>query len=341
MSHAAQNVNRSNSSSRRDFLFDLGRTTVAASALGSPLWAAAGEALAASAKAKPSETLVTELYRTLTDEQKNVVWMPYDHPRRLLIGNNWAIVKPTIQDIYTPQQQAIIKEIFKGICAEDWVERFDQQMTEDGGPLETYHGAIFGTPGEGKFEWVLSGRHHTSRVDGDSREGAAFGGPIVYGHAVEFHEDAKHPGNVFWHQAKRANDVFEALDPDQRKIALIDKAPAEDAIELRGETGDLPGLAVGKMSSDQKELVRQVMTDLLAPYRQADRDEVLKCVTAGGGLDRIHLSYYQQDDLGKDGVWDIWRLEGPAFVWHFRGAPHVHVWVNICADAKHSNLAKA
>jgi hypothetical protein len=32
------------------------------------------------------------------------------------------------------------------------------------------------------------------------------------------------------------------------------------------------------------------------------------------------------------GVWDNWRLEGPAFVWHFRGSPHVHVWVNIAGS---------
>ena len=27
----------------------------------------------------------------------------------------------------------------------------------------------------------------------------------------------------------------------------------------------------------------------------------------------------------------IWRLEGPTLVWHFRGAPHVHAYVNIGA----------
>jgi hypothetical protein len=32
-------------------------------------------------------------------------------------------------------------------------------------------------------------------------------------------------------------------------------------------------------------------------------------------------------------VWDNWRLEGPAFVWHFRGAPHVHVWVHIADES--------
>ena len=28
-----------------------------------------------------------------------------------------------------------------------------------------------------------------------------------------------------------------------------------------------------------------------------------------------------------------WRLEGPSFVWYFRGRPHVHVWVNVADNA--------
>ncbi len=67
-------------------------------------------------------------------------------------------------------------------------------------------------------------------------------------------------------------------------------------------------------------------------YRQSDRDEVLECLKKQGGLDHLSLAFYRQDDLGNDRVWDIWRLEGPAFVWHFRGAPHVHVWVNVADD---------
>jgi hypothetical protein len=33
--------------------------------------------------------------------------------------------------------------------------------------------------------------------------------------------------------------------------------------------------------------------------------------------------------IGNDGVWDAWQLESPNMVWYFRGAPHVHTWVNI------------
>ena len=36
----------------------------------------------------------------------------------------------------------------------------------------------------------------------------------------------------------------------------------------------------------------------------------------------------------KDGIWDRWKLEGPAFVWYFRGSPHVHTWINIAHKAE-------
>jgi hypothetical protein len=60
----------------------------------------------------------------------------------------------------------------------------------------------------------------------------------------------------------------------------------------------------------------------------------MQCLNSQGGLDKCSLSFYREDDIGGDGVWDIWRIEGPSFVWHYRGAPHVHVWVNIADDAR-------
>jgi hypothetical protein len=64
-----------------------------------------------------------------------------------------------------------------------------------------------------KFEFVITGRHHTLRADGNTEAHVAFGGPIFYGHAASgFNEKADHPGNVFWKQAQLANKVFAALD---------------------------------------------------------------------------------------------------------------------------------
>ena len=62
-----------------------------------------------------------------------------------------------------------------------------------------------------------------------------------------------------------------------------------------------------------------------------DVQEAMGCLKAGGGLEKMHIAFYKDQDIGMDGVWDIWRLEGPTFVWHFRGAPHVHTYVNIAS----------
>src|SRR5690606_26546899 len=93
-----------------------------------------------------------------------------------------------------------------------------------------------------------------------------------------------------------------------------------------------PGIPVAEMSDDQREELQKVLQILIEPYRQRDRDEVAACLKAQGGLEKCSLAFYTDKDIGDDGVWDNWRLEGPSFVWYFRGNPHVHVWVNVASD---------
>jgi len=135
--------------------------------------------------------------------------------------------------------------------------------------------------------------------------------------------------NVFYYQTQKANEVFKALDGTQRKAALVSKAPSESAVQVQGTSGHFPGLGVGELSADQKGLVESVIKVILAPYREQDVEEAVAILKAGGGLDKLHMAFYEADDIGKDQEWDVWRLEGPNFVWHFRGAPHVHAYVNI------------
>lgn len=281
-----------------------------------------------------SETLATTLYKSLTEEQRKAVAFPFDHPLRSKVDNNWQITEQKVATFFTPDQQAMIREIFLKLHSPEYAERVMQQVEHDGGK-EGFGGtsiALFGEPGSGKFEFVLSGRHVTRRCDGDSVEGAAFGGPIFYGHAAQsFYEKADHPGNIYWYQAVRANHVFKMLDGKQRSVALLDQAREEkgtDTVKLTGKRSGLPGLAVSDLTADQKAEVRKVMADVLAPFRKVDADEALKLVD-DNGFDELHLSFYKQDDIGHDGVWDIWQIEGPAMLWFFRGAPHVHTWVHI------------
>ncbi len=289
------------------------------------------------------ESLVGRLYHSLSGEQKNIVCFDWDHqdPKRGLlrtfIANNWNITPAEIHsDFYSREQQALIRDIFEGLIQPDWHDRFDKQLKDDcGGFGHQQSIAIFGEPGKNRFEFVLSGRHMTLRCDGNSEPHMAFGGPIFYGHAADgFHEAATHPGNVFWPQAVAANKVYAMLDGRQQKQALIEQLPREQAVAFREKATDRPGIPIRELSEDQRAEMQKVLATLIEPYRQMDRNEVQACLKSQGGLDACHLAFYSDQNIGQDALWDNWRLEGPAFVWYFRGSPHVHCWVHVADNPR-------
>lgn len=312
-------INAPSTLTRRDFLNAAGATAVTASL--------APSLFAAPSRSSKAETAVQEFYKTLTDQQKAEICFPFNHDLQKRISANWMITKPNIgKDFYTNSQRAIINNIIKGTCSEEGYERLQKQMEEDNGGVNFFSVAVFGDPINDKFEFVLTGRHLTLRADGNSVDKAAFGGPVIYGHGEEDPHD-----NIYFYQTKQTNEVFQALDPAQRKLALLDRAPRETDVIPQKLDGKFPGLSVSEMSSDQKQLVSTTLDVLMAPYRDEDKAEVRKILEGVGGVDKLHMAFYQQGDLKNDKTWDIWRIEGPGFVWHFRGAPHVHAYINITA----------
>ncbi len=314
---------------RREFLKHSAAAVATTAAL-------SGVSRAATSTADVPETLVKVLYESLKPGQREKVCYDWDYvdPKRGLlrtrVANNWMINDKEINsDFYTAEQKDLIRKIFEGIVDPVWHKKFDQQMEDDcGGFGEDQAIAIFGKPGEGKFELVLTGRHLTLRCDGNSIDSVAFGGPIFYGHAPVNEEEKDHEGNVFWSQAVQANKIYQMLDGKQRKQAEVASSPSESAVAFRGK-GNLAGIPMTDLSSDQKEQVQLTLKALVEMFRQSDRDEAMQCLSTQGGLDACYLSFYTDSDIGNDKVWDNWRLEGPSFVWYFRGSPHVHVWVNV------------
>ena len=322
---------------RRRFIKVVGATTAIA----------ALPAVARTAENGTPETLVKKLYDTLSEAQKKEVAFAWDHEDsklgllRTRVSNNWQITKPEVRsDFYTKDQKEICRAIYEGLFQPEWVKQIDKQLQDDTnnrpwGSAQSI--AMFGKPGE-KFEMVMTGRHLTVRVDGNSIDSMAFGGPVFHGHQATqttgLNEKVGHPGNIWWPQAVEANKVFEMLDGKQREKALVAQLPAEQSVAFRGKEGKFPGIAVSDLSTDQKSQLQKAVKLVFEPYRNADREEVKECLGKQGGLDACSLAFYAQGDIGDDGVWDNWRLEGPSFVFYFRGSPHVHMWINIGSDEK-------
>ncbi len=314
---------------RREFLQKAGKAAVAVAV--APLLNFASPIFARET-GETAETMVKRLRDTLTEVQKKAVLLPWNDPRRLRVDNNWSVVPQRLGEFYSREQQVVIQKILKGVTSEGGYEKILRAMQDDMGGLDNYSACLFSDDGE-KLAFMLTGRHQTIRADGGAEKNAMFGGPIFYGHAVTFNERPDHPGNVWWHQARLASKVFHALDGKQQKLALVLRdSPADNpaTIRLQGESGKFAGIPVSELSRDQKALVEEVIRSLLAPYRQSDVEKVMAAVRANGSVDKLHLSFYQDGDLpDKDGIWDRWKLEGPSFIWYFRGSPHVHTWINV------------
>jgi len=346
-------------SSRRGFL-----RTAAASATLATFDGALPIAVAQAAdSASPADAAVKALFDSLTDQQKKVICFDWDKkgygglPLRLHVTNNWA-VSPMQIGALAKDQQALVEEIFKSVLNPGWTEKLAQQAKDDTGQHWTKDRkiAIFGTPGSGKCQCIISGFHLTFRAGSDKDSHVAFGGALSHGHQPSgFNEKPGHPGNIFWYQAQQANKVYKILDGKQQDKALVLKGmpyyefdgkidrtvilpdskferAMEPDVRFHGPKGDRPGLPIAEMTPDQKEAMRKVLTDLLEPYRKPYQDRVLQCLEKQGGLEKCHLAFFKEHTLSKEGEWDNWRLEGPAFIWYFRGYPHVHLWIHVADD---------
>jgi len=318
---------------RRGFIRVVSTAAVAASA-GVP---AVAHARRADQPAKPAESLIFELYASLNEQQKAKIQMPFDDgpkgaPTRMGMYNA-ALKNGKIGDVYTKAQQELLEKIVKSMTSgEQGYRCISRNGTWDASGAFTNCGAyFFGEPAQGKkYAWLFCGHHMTLRADGDFMDGAAWGGPMYYGHSPNGYV----PANVFNFQTKQVLELAKALDEKQMKKAVIEGTPGEQAqsVRLRKPTEEKPGLLVKEMSKDQLALVEKVMRELISPYRKEDGDEVMNIIKQRGGLDKLHLAFYRDKGANENERWHFWRLEGPGFIWNYRVLPHIHCFVNIVQE---------
>jgi Protein of unknown function (DUF3500) len=282
-----------------------------------------------SSPSRSAETTIGELFQSLSSEQRATVAKPWTDPLRERVNANWHITKPTIGDkFYTASQKSLVEKIVKQLTSESGHERLMKQTDDDDGGIEAYSMALFGKPGDEKFEWMLTGRHLTLRADGNSQDKIVFGGPVVYGHG----EESSPKDNLFYYQTLKVQSVFESLSSEQRKKALVgSNPPAETKVAIQGTDGKFEGLQGADLQGEQRTLFQQAIKSILSMYRDDDSNEANTIIEQNGGLDNLRIAYYSKNDLLNDRIWDVWRIEGPSAVIHFRGAPHVHAYIHIAA----------
>jgi len=284
-----------------------------------------------------AEALAVSLHASLSEAQRSEICLEWDYQDakrglvRRFIANHWQVTRPVIAgNFFTAHQRALITRIFRRLLDPAWQDTFLKQLSDDTGGHEWGKDqsiAFFGDPRSGRWQFVLTGRHLTLRTG--SKQSQVFGGPILYGHAASgFWEKPGHPKNVFWTQAKAASKLHEMFDATQRKMAEVERLPHE--YEIGFDTAAV-GLPARLLSRVQKQQLNAVLHSLMAPFRAVDRARIADCVARQGGLDALTVAFGHANRISAPD-WDDWRLQGPSFVWHWQGSPHVHVWANVGDD---------
>lgn len=296
--------------------------------------------LAAAAARGDAEDLVREFAATLGSAQRAEIVHDYDHADatrgllRTFVTNHWQVTRPPVRSaFFTGPQQALIHAIFRALLSEWAYPRVLRQLEDDclGHPWGADQSvALLGDPDGGPFQFLFTGRHVTLRADGGSDPRVAFGGPVFYAHTVgSYVERPDHPGNVYWHEAVAASEWLGTLPPEIAIRAVVQAIPREPALGFRKA---IPGLPLALVDDDAYARAEALLDRLLARFRDADRTRVRRCLDAQGGLRACSIQFALDGRMSAP-RFDDWRLEGPAFVWHWRGFPHVHVWVHVAADA--------
>jgi hypothetical protein len=283
-------------------------------------------------------SLVRRLHAGLNAAQRAEICFAWDHRDaekgllRKFIANHWQVTWPCVRgNFFSAEQRVLVHKIFCSLLDPDWVPRISLQLADDTkGHLwgQDQSIAIIGDPAVANWQFLFTGRHLTLRTGGAEGPETAFGGPVVYGHAAGgFWEPPGHPGNVFWPQAEATSRFFSTLDLSERIRAVVKRLPAEEEIGFRAEA---EGLAVAGLTPLQKQAFEAVLAALLAPFRDDDKACVRRCLAAQGGAAALRIAFSRENRISAP-LWDVWRIEGPSFVWHFQGWPHVHGWVHVAA----------
>jgi hypothetical protein len=277
------------------------------------------------------DALAQRLHASLDADQRADTCVSYEHPLRQYHNRGVPGGGRGVFFGFDHAQRQILTDLFYAGLSDEGRRRVPREYFTRWGGVQTMRVLICGDPTAPPYQVILTGAHLNLRLGGKSREGAAFGGPQVYGDQRGDRMPGL-PGNLYRDQFLVAERILRELDDGRRKQAVLDEAPVQTQIELQGRGGTFAGIPVAELRSDGKALVGELVERVLAIYPANDVTYARECLAEGGGLDALFLSYYRQSVEGDIPEAQVFRLEGPGAVFYFRGHPHVHAFVNLSPD---------
>ena len=289
----------------------------------------------------PVDALAAQVHSGLSATAKKQACFAFDHPLRQVHNRGlWLGGASVNAATLNWDARRALSTLLRQQLSPEGFERLLSQYPSRISGVNYLNLLLFGAPGEGPWQMLLSGIHLNLRVasqipDSAAFGGPAFGGPVVYGDQRGNERDGL-PGNVFRYQMQTAHQLIAGLTPAQRGALRVAQAPPQTCIAVQGRDGRFDGLPVAELPLASRKLAHAVVAGILENYGEANAAHALECLNRNGGVDALHFADYDVDYQGGRHAGDrpsqVFRLEGAGAVFHFRGQPHVHAFVNVESD---------
>jgi hypothetical protein len=287
-----------------------------------------------SAQLGTTHELAARLFEALDDGERTDACFEYDHPLRQY-HNRGVDTGGALSILLNGEPRQLLVDLVHAGLSEAGRARLLNQYYVSLSGIHVTRLAIFGDPRSEPYQVLVTGPHLNLRLGGKNREGVAFGGPQVYGDQ-RGNQEVGLPGNVYRYQLELGQQLIAGLTAAERKQARQPKAPVQTAVELQGSNGTFHGVAVADLSSESRRRVRETIDGILGSYAEADAAYAWECIDHNGGVEGLHLADYAEDHQPSRNVGagpsQIFRLEGPSTVFHYRGEPHLHAFFNVGMD---------
>jgi hypothetical protein len=285
------------------------------------------------------DELAAEVHAELAGSAGARACFDYDHPLRQ-VHNRGVWLGGLTVDAATLSWSArrALTTILRAKLSTAGFERLLSQYPSRFSGVNFLQLLLFGTPGRGPWQMLLSGIHLNLRVGSPIHDGTAFGGPQVYGDQ-RGNERAGLPGNVFRYQMQSAHELVTGLTAANRGAIRVAQAPPQTCIAVQGRAGRFDGVPVADLPVQARRQAQTVVGGILESYGEEDAAYAWECLHRNGGVDGLRFADYDVDFEGGrhagDNPSQIFRLEGPGAVFYFRGEPHVHAFVSVERNPDH------
>ena len=127
---------------------------------------------------------------------------------------------------------------------------------------------------------------------------------------------------------------------------------------MQGADGRFPGVQIGSLGAASQDEARRLLETVFSCYPEDRQREAFACIEGNGGIEALYVAVYgshgfysdmktwdaldpAERAVRGDPYWQIWRIEGPGAVVHFRGYPHVHAYIDVVRDPARANLGES